>query len=315
MSPSPTPSLSISATDWLLLILLSVLWGGAFYFAKIAVLEIPTLTLVFGRVAIAAVILLMLMQLIRAPLPRDRETWQILGVMAVLNNVLPFALIVWAQIHITIGLAAILNATSPLFGVFVAHALTADDKLSRGRVAGLIAGFAGVVLLIGPDLLFGELGANLWAQFACLAAACSYAFGAVYSRRLRGLPPLTVATGQLTMSALLLLPIVLIFDTPGVVLSVSRAALWALLALAVLSTAFAYLIYFRLIARAGATNALLVTFLIPVSAILLGMVLLSERLATHQVAGMLAIFVGLAAIDGRPARVVGTLFRRTQNSK
>jgi len=309
MSASPTPSLSISATDWLLLILLSVLWGGAFYFAKVAVLEIPTLTLVFGRVAIAAAVLLVLTQLMRTPLPRDRETWQILGVMAVLNNVLPFTLIVWAQIHISVGLASILNATSPLFSVFVAHALTADDKLSGGRVVGLIAGFIGVVLLIGPDLL-GELGAHLWAQIACLAAACSYAFGAVYSRRLRGLQPITVATGQLTMSAVLLLPIVLIFDTPGIVMSVSRAALWALLALAVLSTAFAYLIYFRLIARAGATNALLVTFLIPVSAILLGMALLSEQLALHQLAGMIAIFAGLAAIDGRAARIVAGLFRK-----
>jgi drug/metabolite transporter (DMT)-like permease len=309
MSASPTPSLSISATDWRLLILLSVLWGGAFYFAKVAVLEIPTLTLVFGRVAIAAAVLLVLTQLMRSPLPRDRETWQILGVMAVFNNVLPFTLIVWAQIHISVGLAAILNATSPLFGVFVAHALTADDKLSAGRVAGLIAGFVGVVLLIGPDLV-GELGTHLWAQIACLFAACSYAFGAVYSRRLRGLPPITVATGQLTMSALLLLPIVLAFDTPGIVMSVSHAALWALVALAVLSTAFAYLIYFRLIARAGATNALLVTFLIPVSAILLGMLLLSERLAPHQIAGMIAIFAGLAAIDGRAARVMARLFQR-----
>lgn len=309
MSASPAPPLSISATDWLLLILLSVLWGGAFYFAKVAVLEIPTLTLVFGRVAIAAAVLIVVMPLLRTQLPRDRETWQILGVMAVFNNVLPFTLIVWGQIHISVGLAAILNATSPLFGIFVAHALTADDKLSGARVAGLIAGFIGVVLLIGPDLL-GELGAHLWAQIACLAAACSYGFGAVYSRRLRGLPPVTVATGQLTVSAAMLLPIVLIFDTPGIVMSVSHAAIWALVALAVLSTAFAYLIYFRLIARAGATNALLVTFLIPVSAILLGMVLLNESLATHQIAGMVAIFVGLAAIDGRPARSVAGLLRR-----
>jgi drug/metabolite transporter (DMT)-like permease len=306
---SPAPSLSISATDWLLLIILSVLWGGAFYFAKIAVLEIPTLTLVFGRVVIAAAVLLVLMLLMRTPLPRDRETWRTLAVMAVFNNVLPFTLIVWAQINISIGLASILNATSPLFGVLVAHALTSDDKLTPGRGAGLIAGFIGVVLLIGPDLV-GELGAHVWAQIACLAAACSYAFGAVYSRRLRGLPPMTVATGQLTMSALLLLPIVLVFDKPGIVLSVSHAALWAVVALAVVSTAFAYLIYFRLIARAGATNALLVTFLIPVSAILLGMVLLNERLATHQLAGMIAIFVGLAAIDGRPARIAAGLFRR-----
>jgi drug/metabolite transporter (DMT)-like permease len=311
-APSPQP-LSISATDWLLLILLSVLWGGAFYFAKIAVLEIPPLTLALGRVAIAAGTLVLLMQVMTrfsgGPLPRDRATWIVFAVMALLNNVIPFALVFWAQIHISIGLASILNATSPLFSVVVAHLLTADDKLTPGRGAGLVAGFIGVVLLIGPDLL-GELGAHVWAQLACLAAACSYAFGAVYSRRLRAVPPLTVATGQLTMSAVWLLPAAFIVERPAILLSVSSAALWALVALAVVSTAFAYLIYFRIIARAGATNALLVTFLIPVSAILLGMLLLGERLEWHQIAGMVAIFVGLAAIDGRALRWMGASVRQ-----
>lgn len=307
-APSSQP-LSISATDWLLLILLSVLWGGAFYFAKVAVLEIPPLTLALGRVGIAAAVLALLMRFIAGPMPRDRATWAIFAVMALLNNVVPFVLIFWAQIHISIGLASILNATSPLFSVLAAHMLTTDDKLTPGRGAGLVAGFIGVVLLIGPDLL-GELGAHVWAQLACLAAACSYAFGAIYSRRLRDVPPLTVATGQLTMSAVWLIPIAVIFDRPAIILSVSQAAVSALVALAVVSTAFAYLIYFRIIARAGATNALLVTFLIPVSAILLGMVLLGERLELHQIAGMIAIFMGLAAIDGRVARIVTALWHR-----
>ena len=255
--------------------MLSVLWGGSFYFAKIAVLEIPPLTLALGRVGIAAAALAIVARAIGEPFPRDGATWRRLAVMAAFNNAVPFTLLFWGQIHISIGLASILNATSPLFGVLVAHVLTHDDKLSAGRAVGLVAGFIGVVVLIGPDML-NELGTNVLAELACLAAAGFYAFGAVLARRLRGLPPIMMATGQLTMSTVLLLPIVLLFDRPGAMLTASRTAIAAMLALALLSSSLAYLIYFRLIARAGATNALIVTFLIPVSAILLGIVLLDE---------------------------------------
>ena len=303
------PALSMSATDWLLLVGLSVLWGGSFYFAKIAVLEIPPLTLALGRVGIAAAVLAAIARVVAGPFPREPATWWAFTVMAALNNVVPFTLIFWGQIHISIGLASILNATSPLFGVLVAHLLTHDDKLSMGRAGGLVAGFVGVVVLIGPDLLT-EFGTNVLAQLACLAAACSYAFGAVYSRGVRGLSPMTVATGQLTMSTVLLLPVVLLFDRPQALLHASNAALWAMVSLALFSSALAYLIYFRVIARAGATNALLVTFLVPVSAILLGLLLLDESLDARQLAGMTAIFIGLAAIDGRPARlIIGKILR------
>ena len=302
----------MSATDWLLLLILSVLWGGSFYFAKIAVLEIPPLTLALGRVGIAAVALAMFARVIATPFPRDATTWWHLTVMATLNNVVPFTLIFWGQIHISVGLASILNATSPLFGVLVAHLMTQDDRLTVGRVVGLIAGFAGVVMLIGPDLVT-ELGANVLAELACLVASFSYAVGAVLSRRVRGVSPVAVATGQLAMSTVLLLPVVLLFDRPGSVLVASRAAIWGMVALALLSSALAYLIYFRIIARAGATNALIVTFLIPVSAILLGILLLNETLDARQIAGMAAIFVGVAAIDGRPARFLSRAFRGTDS--
>lgn len=315
MPPSPTAKplagagLSMSATDWLLLVVLSVLWGGSFYFAKIAVLEIPPLTLALGRVGIAALALAVFARSIGQPFPRDGATWRHLTVLAALNNVVPFSLMFWGQIHISVGLASILNATSPLFGVVAAHLLTQDDRLSAGRIAGVIAGFAGVVVLVGPDLV-AEFGASLLAELACLVASCSYAFGAVLTRRIRGLPPLMVATGQLTMSTALLLPVVLLFDRPGAVLAASRTAIWAMMALALLSSALAYLIFFRIIARAGATNALAVTFLIPASAILLGIVLLDETLDARQLAAMAAIFIGVAAIDGRTARLVAQILRR-----
>jgi drug/metabolite transporter (DMT)-like permease len=302
----------MSPADWTLLLLLSVLWGGSFYFAKIAVAEIPPLTLALGRVGIAAAALAIVARLLAVPFPRDPAVWRQLTVMAALNNALPFTLIFWGQIHISVGLASILNATSPLFGVLVAHAFTHDDRLTAGRIVGLIAGFAGVVLLIGPGLL-SELGTDVLAELACLAAACSYAFGAVLARRLRGVPPVMVATGQLTMSTVLLLPFVLLFDKPSALLTASNAALAALVAIALLSSALAYLIYFRLIARAGATNALLVTFLIPVSAILMGIVLLDESLSARQLAGMIAIFIGVAAIDGRAGQFAARSLRRTNS--
>ena len=311
-SPQASPALSMSPADWALLLLLSVLWGGSFYFAKIAVPEIPPLTLALGRVGIAAAALVVVARLLAVPFPRDPAVWKQFTVIAALNNAIPFTLLFWAQIHISIGLASILNATTPLFGVLVAHALTHDDRLTPGRVVGLIAGFVGVVLLIGPGLL-SELGADVLAEFACLAAACSYAFGAVLARRLRGVPPIMVASGQLTMSTVLLLPFVLLFDKPSAFFTASHAALAALIGIALLSSALAYLIYFRLIARAGATNALLVTFLIPVSAILMGIVLLDENLSARQLIGMIAIFIGIAAIDGRAGQFIARNLQRTNS--
>jgi drug/metabolite transporter (DMT)-like permease len=306
-TPSP---LVMSPADWLLLIALSVLWGGSFYFAKVAVLEIPPLTLAFARVLIAGALMAALMRPFGAAFPRDARTWRMFAALAALNNAIPFALIFWGQQYIPIGLASILNATSPLFTVMVAHFVTADDKLTARRAFGLIAGFAGVVVLIGPDLL-AQLGEQVQAQFALLAAAFFYALGAIYARRLRGHPPVTIATGQLMMAAVLLAPISLIADRPWTTGPVSSTAIWAVLALAIFSTALAYLIYFRILSRAGATNALLVTFLIPVSAILLGLVLLDEALEPRQLAGMAAIAIGLAAIDGRPAQWLTQKFRRT----
>ncbi len=300
---------TMSATDWLLLVALSILWGGSFFFGKVAVSEIPPLTVAFGRVAIAAAILVVLARLTGAVLPAGLAAWRPFAVMGLLNNALPFGLILWGQTHIPSGLAAILNATTPLFTVLVAHAVTRDEKLNAARVAGLMFGFCGVVVMIGPDML-RELGANIAAQLACLLAAVSYAFAGVYGRRFRGEPPLRIATGQLVMSSLMLAPLALVLDRPWTLTPPSAAAWAALVALAIVSTALGYLLYFRILARAGATNVLLVTFLIPVSAILLGTLILGEQLAMRHIAGMAAIAAGLAAIDGRAMRLyrVGTGF-------
>lgn len=290
---------TIAATDWLLLLALSVLWGGSFFFAKIAVGAIPPLTVALGRVAIAAACLVLVARMTGVALPASAAAWLRFVPMGLLNNVLPFSLLFWAQTHITSGLAAILNATTPLFTVLVAHFATPDEKLDAGRIAGLTFGFAGVVAMIGPDAL-QTLGQDVLAQLACLAAAVSYAFAGVYGRRFRGEPSLRVAAGQLTASSVLLFPIAMLLEQPWSLPQPPGTALGALVALAILSTALAYVIFFRILARAGATGISLVTFLIPVSAILLGTLILGEQLAVRHIVGLIAIAFGLAAIDGRP---------------
>lgn len=217
--------------------------------------------------------------------------------MGALNNAIPFSLIFAGQTRIDSALAAILNATTPLFTVLLAHFLTRDERLMAMRAIGVGVGFAGAVALIGPSALAG-VGADALAQSAVLAAACSYAFAGIFGRRFRDLAPAAAAFGMLVSAFVLMAPIAILVERPALVLP-SAVPLAAILSLALLSTAFAYLIYFRILAAAGATNLLLVTFLIPVSALLLGTFVLDERLSGTAVIGMGLIFLGLAAIDGR----------------
>jgi len=296
--------------DWALLVALSVLWGGSFYFIGVAVTGLPPLTIVTLRVALAALALWAFLRATGRRMPADLAVWAAFLVMGLLNNALPFTLIVWGQTHIASGLASILNATAPMFTVIVAHAATRDEKLSAGRLIGVVTGFAGVAAMIGPAA-FGGASGHVPAQLAVLAAALSYAFAGVYGRRFKrlGIGPVRTAAGQVTASTVLLLPVALIADRPWS-LPLPGADVWAaVIALALLSTALAYIIYFRVLSTAGATNLLLVTLLIPPTAILLGATLLGERLEPQHFAGMALIALGLAAIDGRPARAVRALLR------
>jgi len=290
--------LRLGRSEWGLLGLLSLLWGGSFFFAKIAVAEIPPLTLVAGRVGIATMFLLLALQLCRVAMPRGWKLWLSFLAMGALNNVVPFGLLFWGQTRIDSGLASILNAFTPIFAVVAAHVLTADEKLDLRRGVAVLIGIAGVVLTIGPDAL-GDLGGNLAAEMACLAATLSYALAGIYGRRFRGLPPISVAAGQLCGATVLCVPLALALEAPWQIAVPSRIALGALLGLALISTAAAYVIYFRILARAGATNLLLVTFLIPICAILLGFLFLHEALALNQFLGMATIGGALVLIDGR----------------
>ena len=292
--------------EWGLLIFLSILWGGSFFFIGVVVNGLPPFTIVALRVLLAAIVLNLIVPFTGQRMPRDRRVWSAFFFMGLINNSIPFSLIVWGQTQIASGLASILNATTPFFVVIVAHFFTQDEKLSGRRLIGVIIGIVGVAMMIGPAALSG-LGVNLLAQLAILGAAISYAFGAVYGRRFQtmGIPPMITATGQLTASAVILIPIAIIVDQPWG-LPMPGLEVWlSMLGLAVVSTSLAYIIYFRILAVAGATNILLVTLLVPVSAILLGSTVLNERLDFRHFIGMGMLAIGLLVIDGRLLRMIG----------
>ena len=290
----------MTGNEWLALLVLSVFWAGSFFFVGVQVKALPPFTIVSLRVGLAAIILNIFLKALGKRMPGELSVWRAFFGMGMLNNAIPFCLVVWGQSHIASGLAAILNATTPLWTVIVAHFLTDDEKITANRLLGIAIGFVGVVVLIGPDSLQG-LGTNLLAQLAVLLAAVSYAFAGVYGRRFRrmGIEPIITATGQVTASAILLVPFAVFVDTPWA-LAVPPWPVWAAaIGAAVFSTALGYLLYFRILATAGATNLLLVTFLIPVSAILMGAYGLGEHLEMRHFAGLACIGAGLAAIDGR----------------
>jgi drug/metabolite transporter (DMT)-like permease len=286
--------------EWLLLLVLSLLWGGSFLFGKIAVGEIPPVSVTFGRVALAALALNVLLMALGQRLPRARAIWFAFFGMGLLNNALPFSLIFWGQTRVGAGLASILNATTPLWTVVAAHLLTADEKLSPAKLLGVVLGIAGVAALIGPSALAGA-GSDVSAMIAILLATLSYAVAAIFGRRFArtGLSPLDVAAGQVTAASAIMLPLVMMIDRPWSLAPPRPTAIAALAGLALVSTALAYVIYFRLLASAGATNLLLVTFLIPPSALAFGVLLLDERLLAHQAGGLALIAGGLLVMQDK----------------
>lgn len=297
---APVIRTTMNRGDWLILLTLAVIWGGAFFFIGVAVKHVPPLTYVWLRLSIAAVAMWIYVKARVGSLGLPRQVWGAIVLLAILNNALPFALFGWGQTHIASGLASILNATTPIWGVVVAHFLTHDERMTPRKTVGVLLGFGGVATMIGPALL-SNIGTNALAQLACVTASLSYALAAVWARRFRriGVAPIAVTTGQLTAGALIMLPVSLIVDQPWTHPFPPISAWAAITALALFCTAFGYVLYFRLIDHAGATNALLVTLLVPPVAIMLGAAFLNETLAPQDFLGLALIALGLAAIDGR----------------
>jgi len=293
----------MTGREWAVLLFLAVIWGGAFLFIGVAVRHVDPLTYVWLRLTIAASAMWIFLKWKGEKLGLPRPVWGSILLLALLNNALPFTLFGWGQTHIASGLASILNATTPIWGVIVAHLFTDDERLNPRKLAGVVLGFGGVATMIGPTLL-ANVGSDALAQLACIAASLSYAFAAVWARRFRrmGLKPMSVTTGQLTAGALMMLPMAMVFGQPWTEPFPPLSAWAAIAALAVFCTALGYVLYFRLIDTAGATNALLVTLLVPPFAILFGTLFLNEVLAPQDFIGLGLIAVGLAAIDGRLVR-------------
>ncbi len=288
------------SADWGIILLLSLLWGGAFFLIELGLRGFPPNTLVFLRMALAIPPMVLALRFLKLKLPADSKSWQQLFVLGTINAALPFILFFWGQTQIDSGLASVLNATTPLWGVITAHFLTRDEKATPARIIGVLLGMAGIIVMVGTEALGGITGSVL-AQIACLTATLSYAFAAIYGRTLSQstMSPMVVATGQVITAAILMLPIALIVDQPWQLPAPGWQAWAGAIGLAIPSTAVAYFFYFRLIDRAGASNAMLVAFIMPLIAIILGVVALGETVEAKELAGAALIALGLLAIDGR----------------
>lgn len=290
----------LDATGWGLIAILSVLWGGAFFLIEVGLRSYSPNTLVFMRLALAVPPMWIVMRMMGERMPDDLKSWSLLMVVGALNCALPFILFFWGQQYLDSGYASILNATTPIWGVIVAHFMTSDEKATPSRIVGVLVGMAGIIVMVGPDAMKG-LSNNLLAQIACIVSTLFYSFAAIYGRRLSQtqMTPMVVATGQTAMAALFMLPVVLLFDQPWTMAMPRMDSTLAGIALALFSTALAYILYFRLIDRAGASNAQLVAFLMPILAVILGIAFLGESLSGGQIAGAVLIAIGLVILDGR----------------
>jgi drug/metabolite transporter (DMT)-like permease len=305
----PGSNQQMSGVDWALLVLLGLVWGGTFFFGKVALALWPPFTVVLGRILIGALLLNVVVLLTGHHLPRDPQLWRALFVMGLLNSVIPFCLIVSGQTQITSGLAAILYATTSLFTVLLAPIFVASERLTASRLLGVMLGLAGVVVMLGPAALRDPGSATL-AKLAVLGGSVSYALAAIWGRRLRGVPSPVAAAGQLTIAAVIMLPLTLVVDRPWTLPPPTPPIIGAILGLGLFSTTIGYLLFFTILGRAGSVNTSLVTLLVPPSALLLGWLFLSEATTSLELAGLALIALGLLVIDGRVQQRVLARFPR-----
>jgi len=294
----------MGTTDWAMLLLLSFLWGGSFFLIGVLVAELPPLTIVTIRVGVAALTLWAVLLVGGYDIPKTFKLWRAFFMLGLLNNVIPFTFIVWGQNHIGAGLASIMNATTPLFTILIAGTFLVDEHITPQKVAGVVLGLIGVSVLIGAESLAGiglDISLQTLAQLAIMGAAISYGCASVFGRRFKalGVSPFSTSVGQVTASTLILLPITFVIERPYLLANPSLQAWLSILCLGVFCTALGYTLFFKILSSSGATNVVLVTFLVPVTASFLGWLILNEQLHSSHFIGMAFIGLGLAAIDGR----------------
>ena len=295
---------SLSARAWIELLLLSLLWGGSFLAIRIALDEIGFLTSVAHRVGWGALVLWVVVLAMRLPVPHDPKTWGAFVIMGLLNNVIPFSLMAWGQLHIESGLTSILNAATAVFAVLIAAMIFADERLTGHRLIGVIVGFAGVALAMGPSALL-SFDVTSTAQLAVLAGAVSYALAGAWARaQLGNLRAEVAAAGMVTASAAIMIPVAWVIEGP-ITMDLKPRTWGSIAYYAIGSTALAYLLYYRVLAMAGSGNLLLCTLLIPPIAIVLGALVLDEALTTNALTGFAILAVGLLVLDGRVLHATG----------
>ena len=278
-----------------LLFILGSIWGTSFMFIKIVVSEIGPLTLVAGRLGLAALSMVVLLRLRRVPLSRERRIWGGYAVVGLLNGALPFALISWGEQFIPSGWAALLQATTPIFTILFAHILTQDDRIDLRKALGVVVGFAGVALLMWPEVR-GGLNALAWGMLAVVGSSASYALASIFARvRLQGQPPMASAAGQFTMGFLYILPLAFVFERP-LTISPSWQALASWVTLAILGTVVAYVIYFVLLARTSATFTTMVTYIVPINGLILGALVLGEPLSPLVLLSLGLVIAGVLMV-------------------
>jgi drug/metabolite transporter (DMT)-like permease len=284
--------------NFLLLLVLAALWGPSFLFIKVAVAEIPPLTIVLGRVGIGGILLYGILRLQGRHLPPLGRVWLHFSFAAIVQNAIPFLLFGWGEQYIDSALAAILNGTTPLFTLLLAHMFTSDDRLTPTKTLGTFIGFSGLALLIGPSLL-GGVKATTWGLIAVAVASLCYGIAIVYGRRnLRGLPPLVAPTAQLLLAALFVMPLSLVLERPFNLPAPSWPALGSLLALGVFGTGLAFVVYYRIMEQTSATYVSMVTYLVPVFGVILGVVILNEQLGWNAYLGCALILLGVMIVNG-----------------
>lgn len=293
------PALVMGRNEWVLLIVLTMIWSSSYLFAQLAMDEVPVVLIVFSRVSFAALALWLVIRIRGIRFPAEPHMARRLGVLGLFNNVLPFTLVFTAQETMPTGAVAVMVAATPLIGILLAQWMTTDERLTAARLIGALLGLGGVAVMVGPGALVG-LGGNTIAEFLVIGASICFAFSPLYARRLYGVEPMIVAAGQLTAASLILLPVVAVMAPPWTLPVPSWGSIASLAVLAFICTGLAYVLYFRIIARAGATNTILVTILSPPGAMFLGATILGEVLSTSQLAGFALVVIGIAVTDGRP---------------
>jgi drug/metabolite transporter (DMT)-like permease len=301
MNGTPTTSHRSDRIDWALFALLGLAWGSSYLFIKIGVGSLPPFTLIAGRLGIGALVLGIVLRLAHEPLPRDRETYRKLAIMSVVNIALPFTLITFGERSIDSALAAILNSTVPLFTIVLAAATFHDEAITVNRLAGLAIGFIGVIVIVSGSLT-GSSEASILGELAMIGSSISYAVGNVYARRsVRGLRPMIPAFFQVFLAFLWTGALALLLESPWTVRP-APDAVFAVIWLGVVGSGFAYLIYFRLLRAWGATRTSMVAYLLPIVGIVLGAVVLGERIDARILLGTALVIGGIALVNSRRGR-------------